>query len=322
MEKMGVGMASAWTGKLLLQSALLLFCWGVLTACASLTPSSLSQPASASTTPEKVLVFSTFDSLFLTAAAGEPRLKTARDSCEKILVARGRETAAYLLAERLTNQTPRQRHYVEKLFGLLSDSGRRVEPGAALRAALLDVPQVPDSVKPQLLYVASTMADSSLADLGLLFITHTSSEFSSDIRRMAARVLGAYPRSAHVEPLLNGLSHAPESERHQRLWALAALAPYPGCDGLKMHLGDSSLAVRQMAVQALHRCADGNFTKLNLTLPEPRANPILPTRPYLAWLELAQAFESPEAKIYAQRLLERLPPATRLYYPAAKPEVR
>jgi hypothetical protein len=286
--------------------------WAHAWACAvALTGVAFVSPLGAFSTDS--LKFSAFDSLFITAATGEPRLKPMRDSCENLLLKRDSATVAYLLAERLTDQTPRQRHYVEKLFGLLSDSGRKAYVGLALRLA---VEPAADSVKPQLLYVASTMGDASLGVLGLTYISHAHTE----VRRMAARLLGAYPRREYAVALLQGLDGSPEAEKHQRLWALAAVAPYPQCDRLGSYLYDSSLAVRQMAVQALKRCADGKFSSLHLTLPKLAPGDTLPLRPYLAWLELALAFQTPEASAFAQALLAGLPQGTRQYYKSSDTE--
>jgi hypothetical protein len=77
-----------------------------------------------------------------------------------------------------------------------------------------------------------------------------------------------------------------------------------------------------MAAQALKRCADGQFAKLNLTLPRLNSGDTLPTRPYLAWLDLALAIQTPEASAFAQSLLARLPQATRQYYKSSYSEGR
>ncbi len=251
--------------------------------------------------------FTPLDSLFLTAATGEPRLQVARDSCEKKLIRLDTVTVNYLLTHRLFDQTPRQRRYVERLFGLLADSGRHAQPALALTRAL---DGVSDSAKAQLLYVASTMADSSLQPLGLRYISHEKPE----IRRMAARVLGMVPRAGASLPLWQGLADAPETERHQRLWALAAIAPYPGCDSLRAFLGDSSLAVRQMAIHALGRCAAGDIAKLRLPDPETIRDENPEGKSWSIWLALAAQMKNAQGKNYAEKACRRLPEAAKLFH--------
>lgn len=251
--------------------------------------------------------FTALDTLFLTAATGEPRLQAMRDSCERKLLALDAVTVSYLLARRLSDQTPRQRRYVERLFGLLADSGRHAGPGRALGLA---VETANDSVKAQLLYVASTMADSSLQPLGLRYIGHAKPE----IRRMAARVLGMVPRAEASLPLWQGLAGASETERHQRLWALAAIAPYPGCDSLRAFLGDSSLAVRQMAIHALGRCAAGDIAKLRLPDPQTIRDENPEGKSWSIWLALALQLKNAQGKSYAEKACRRLTAPAQLFH--------
>jgi HEAT repeat protein len=254
-----------------------------------------------------------WDSLFIIAATGEPRWQALRDSCEKELLSRSDATVEMLLARRLVDQTPRQRRYVERLFGLMSDSGRNKTPGIALRSALN---RVDDSIKAQLLYVASTMADSNLLDLGHRFIQHEKPE----IRRMAARVLGMLRHASSPEKLLPGINLLDEKERHQRAWALAELAPFPGCETLKELAGDPSLAVRQMISHALSRCAQGKMSKLNLSIPRLGPGDRLPVTPWLTYLDAAKEIGTPESLAFAEAILAKLPEETRRFYRLDSPK--
>lgn len=257
------------------------------------------------------------DTLFLTAATGEPRFQAQRDSCEKALLGRGAATVEYLLAERLSDQTPRQRRYVETLFGLLSDSGRVRFPGEAIAGAMA---AVPDQVRPQLLYIASTMGDTSLGKLGLEWLTHD----SLAVRCMAARLLGAYPKPAYAELLLRGLGSAPEVERHQRLWSLSAVygskdgaAPTEGgksCGRLQPYLVDSSLAVRHMAIRALANCAGGDFERIGFPDPEKEKGNSPRGISWLTWMELARVIAKPEALAWSQKAASRLAPESRSFF--------
>lgn len=278
---------------------------GIFSSCYGFSTALIAGPISENSFVEPQ--WNQWDSLFIIAATGEPRWQAQRDSCEQILLNHSDSTIPFLLTRRLSQQTPRQRHYVERLFGLMSDSGRQGSPGIAIRNAL---DTVNDSLKPQLLYIASTMGDAQLVDLGERFILSG----KTDIRRMAARVLGMYPRPASIPFLTAELSKWDEAERHQRVWALALLAPYPGCENIKSWASDSSLAVRQMVSHALSRCAEGNFSKLNLTIPRLSSERFLPVTPWLTYIEAAIEISTTESLQFAHEILKQLPGDIRQFY--------
>jgi HEAT repeat protein len=241
------------------------------------------------------------DSLFITAATGEPRLKAPRDSAEQALLAAGPATLDYLVASRLTGQTPRQRHYVERLFTVLSDSGRRSEPVQRLDAALR---AAPDSVKVQLLRIGSALGDTAFLPVARRFLRAD----SPDVRKLAARSLGTYPKAADLPFLLDGLQDVGAAERQQRLWALSMHPSLGKWATLLPLLADESLHNRQLVRQIALKAAKGDWSRLA------RHRPSSPgPRLQLEWALMASQSRGNAAKSYLERVLPALDPAARQF---------
>lgn len=198
-------------------------------------------------------VFSHLDSLFIIAATGEPRFKTLRDASEKMLVADS-QTLDYLLKQRLTGQTPRQRHYVERLFSLSADSGRHVGPVQKLAAALKTMP---DTLKVQLLQIGSELKDSSFLIVARQYL----SADSELVRFAAVRSLGMYVQKSDVEFLLQRVEKTSGQERQEHLWALEQHCPIHEWKRLVPILKDGNYHSRQF-VKRILACSDSSSKKL------------------------------------------------------------
>jgi len=213
--------------------------------------------------------FSRLDSLFLTAATGEPRHEAARVAAERALRADS-ATLPYLLEHRLRKQTPRQQQYVERLFTLASDSGRSARPRLLLAAAIADTgaraglhPWSGDTVRAQLLYIGSRLGDSAFAAVAVPWL---GSSYEPS-RRMAVRNLGAYPRPAHLPLLWNGLAQTHGLELQQRLWALAAQGPIREWKPLVPLLSDSLFFNRRTVRDMLLKATDSSWALLKMAFP-------------------------------------------------------
>jgi hypothetical protein len=247
------------------------------------------------------------DTLFITAATGEPRLKDPRDSAEKALLAAGGATLDYLVASRLTGQTPRQRHYVERLFTVLSDSGRNPAPARKLDAALR---AAPDSVKPQLLRIGSALGDSAFLPTARGYLRADSLE----IRMMALRSLGTYPRLPDQAFLLDGIGALREEERRQRLWALSLHGRVARWPELLPLLRDDGIHNRRYVRRIASVSAGGKWDRIarhRPDSPDPRLR--------MEWALLAAEAEGGRAKGYLAHAVRALDPLRRLFLAAQAP---
>jgi hypothetical protein len=221
-------------------------------------------------------LFSRLDSLFLTAATGEPRYQAARAAAEQALRADS-ATLPYLLENRLRRQTPRQQQYVERLFTLASDSGRNARPRLLLAAALRS--GLSDTLCFQILYIGSKLGDTAFLPEALPWLNAS----FEPARRMAVRSLGAYPRGPNLPRLWSGLSETRGLERQQRLWALGAQEPLRDWRTLTPLLEDSLFFNRRTVRDMLLKATDSSWSVLRSGLP---------TRPSAAvrheWRLLAQ----------------------------------
>jgi len=212
-------------------------------------------------------VFLRQDSLFIIAATGEPRFQMQRDSCEKILQ-NDTGTLEYLIRNRLKGQTPRQRHYVERLFALVSDSGRNPKPRLRLAEHLLTVP---DSTRGQILYIGSRMGDSAFRREALPYLRSESEE----VRRMAMRCLGAYPHPNNLALIWDGFEKCRGLELQQRLWALEQQGPLV-LSLAKLRLPplfrDALFCNRQKARDLLLKAADSSWSRLRSAAPRNSAD--------------------------------------------------
>lgn len=210
------------------------------------------------------LTFSRLDSLFIIAATGEPRFAAERDSCERLLVAGGAGTLEYLVATAHEipprDRTPRQRHYAERLFTLVADSGRNPAARETLARALASAPN--DTLRARWLYIGSRIGDSAFAAAALPWLD------SGDAlaRRMAARVLGAYPRPAHVPLLSARLGASRGADRHALLWALGEHPPLRDWERLLPLLDDEDFFNRRKARDLLLKATDSSWTRLHAAL--------------------------------------------------------
>jgi hypothetical protein len=259
MTANGKGMAMAWTWSNLL--------WILLVSGAAADSGFWRPP-----------IFSRQDSLFIIAATGEPRFQGLRDSCEKILKA-DTGTMGYLIRCRLQGQTPRQRHYFEKLAGLISDSGKNAEPRRKLAEAL---GQNSDSLRARILYIGSRMGDSAFRREALPYLQSA----SEPVRRMAMRCLGAYPHLENLPLIWNGLEKCHGLELQQRLWALEQQGPLTLSEAkarLSPLLRDSLFCNRQKARDLLLRSADSSWSRLRTMAPRKNDAPDL-----MEWILMAR----------------------------------
>lgn len=241
------------------------------------------------------------DTLFIVAATGEPRFQALRDSAERKLKDAGAATLDFLIARRLTGQTPRQRHYVERLFTLVSDSGRRKEAVERLESALA---RVPDSVKPQLLRIGSVLGDTAFLPVARKYLHADSAE----VRKPALRSLGAYPKAADRALLLRDLEKTSGLERQMRLWALAQHASIPEWKSVLPVLKDGMQYNRQWARRIVARGA-GDWSKVAEHAPK---------RPDPEWLLLAQEMPGAASAAWTDRMLPSLDPAQRRFFLSAR----
>lgn len=244
--------------------------------------------------------FTRRDSLFLAAATGEPRFQSLRDSARRILIGEDTATLDYLLARRLSDQTPRQRHYVEILFKAISDSGRRPAAAARLGAAL---ETAPDSLKPQLLYIGSELGDSAFLKYARRYLSHDSEE----VRKNAVRSLGAYPSPENAASLARDLGKTRDLELAERLWALGRQKDFRDWPGILPFLSDSNLYIRELARRIVaNSCGDwANVEKL--------APADMPDDLLLEWILMADASPGIAAKIWVRKQVPRLSPARMKY---------
>jgi hypothetical protein len=217
-------------------------------------------PAFAWTPP----TFSRLDSLFLTAATGAPRFQARREAAEKALLAEA-STLDYLVEKRLRGQTPRQQHYVERVFTVLSDSGRDPRPRETLSRALSAAAN--DTVRAQLLYIGSRIGDSAFRDAAIPWLRAS----AEPVRRMAMRSLGAYPRPAHLPRILQGLDSTHGLELHQRLWALDAQGPLRAWRPLVPLLEEAHAFNRRKVRDMLLKATDSSWAVLQAALPAKRS---------------------------------------------------
>ena len=224
-------------------------------------------------------MFSRLDTLFLTAATGEPKFQVAREAAEAALRADS-NTLTYLLARRLQGQTPRQQQYVERLFTLASDSGRNPRPRLLLTSALASVLSASplssdlfrsDTVRAYLLYLGSRLGDSAFLPTA---VAHRHASYEP-IRRMAVRSLGAYPRPSNIPLLWDGLFKTRGLELQQRLWALDAQGPLKNWKALVPLLSDSLYVNRRKVRDMMLKATDSSWNTLKTAMP---AFPKTPTK--------------------------------------------
>lgn len=186
--------------------------------------------------PAMTSAFTRTDSLFIIAATGEPRFQAARDSAESLLRAEGAKTLNWLVDTATMRPhhplTPRQSHYVERLFTVIADSGR--DSTARLVVARAIATAHTDTIRARWLYIGSRIGDTAVRSVARPWLADS----SEAVRRMAARVLGAYPHASDIPRLwaqLEGGGGAKVKtgkavkkgtalsgfERHMVLWALA-----------------------------------------------------------------------------------------------------
>lgn len=298
----------AWTSSLAsrtryLARGLLLASWAAsFHVAASLPVSAKPSPAFAWQAP----ILTHQDSLFIIAATGEPRFKAQRDSSEKLLAA-DTSTAGYLIAHRLICQTPRQRHYVEHLFAVISDSGRHPAPVTKLASAL---PGAVDSVKSELLHIGSEMGDSAFLPVARLYLRADSEE----VRKAAVRSLGMYPKDADVPWLLERIASTSALERQENLWALSRHGRIKEWPRLLPLLRDSNLYNRQLVRRLLDSAVAGDWNQMGKYLP---AKPDADER--LEWVLLALEMPGPASRAYVDRELPLLAPARRRFIESMLP---
>lgn len=247
------------------------------------------------------------DSLFIIAATGEPRFKNLRDSAQKRLVSEDTATLSYLLANRLTGQTPRQRHYVEALFKAISDSGRNHSPVTALASALSGAA---DSIQTQLLRIGSELGDTTFLPVAREYLDDDSVE----VRKNAVRSLGTYPAPANVALLLKGLDATRDLERQQRLWALGKQPGLKEWPRLLPMLDDVNLYNRQLVRQIVATSIGGDWA-----LVEPYIPKEMDEDEELEWVLLALETSGQAAKAYVRNTLPLLEPAQRKFIESTFP---
>lgn len=249
------------------------------------------------------------DSLFIAAATGEPRFQPLRDSAAKVLIAEDTATLEYLLAERLRNQTPRQRHYVEYLFQAVSDSGRNHAPVTLLAEALSGAP---DSIQVQLLHIGSELDDSSFLPVAKRYLEADSVE----VRKTAMRSLGTYPDPGNVPLILKGMDKTRDLERQVRLWALDKQDSVGAWPKLIPLLEDGKLYNRQLARRIIARSA-GDWAPLDRYVPaDPEPEDLL------EWVLLALETPGQAAKAFVRKSLPDLDPETREFIESILPRTR
>jgi hypothetical protein len=246
------------------------------------------------------------DSLFLVAATGEPRFQTLRDAAEKELLAGDTATLDYLLARRLSGQTPRQRHFVETVFKLMSDSGKNPAPTRKLGSAL---PGAADSIRAQLLHIGSELGDSTFLPVACVYLRDDSVE----VRKSALRSLGCYPSPRVIPLLLDGLDSVRDLERQARLWALDKQSAFKDWPRLIPILADGNLYNRQLARRIAAKSA-GDWTLLEGYVPTDRD-----PETQLEWVLLALETPGAAAKAYVRKTLPAMDPETRKFIESILP---
>ncbi len=228
------------------------------------------------------------DTLFITASTGEPRFQAARDSAQAELLAGDSLTLAWLVERAMRpghRLTPRQSHYIERLFTLIADSGRHDAPRVTLARAIATAPH--DTARARWLYIGSRLGDTAFRAVAQPWLRDS----SATVRRMAVRVLGAYPHPDHLPQLWDSLEHVHGLERHMRLWALGehpSLLSTPAARAtvlarLAPLLEDPHLYNRRKIRDIMLKAADGFWAPLHRVMPE---NPDLPLR--REWWRLAR----------------------------------
>ena len=244
--------------------------------------------------------FSRLDSLFVTAATGEPKFQVARAAAESALLA-DTATLPYLLAKRLRGQTPRQQHYVERLFTVSSDSGRDPRPRALLAPALA-APQTSDTIRVQLLYIGSQLGDSSFRSAALLWLKSP----YEPVRRMATRNLGVYPHPHNLPLLWKGLSTMHGLELQQRLWSLEAQGPVKDWRIIPL-LNDPYFFNRRKVRDMLLKAADSSWAELQVVLKKHGAR-----IPRKEWWLLAQ--DAKDGDVFLKAEKGKMTNAERTYF--------
>lgn len=209
-------------------------------------------------------VLTRLDTLFLVAATGEPRFAAERARAESTLVALDTVTLAWLVRTGAEDRTPRQRHYSDRLFMLVADSGRNAGARNVLARAVAEAPD--DTARAMWLHAVTRIGDSAARGIARPWLDSG----STGVRRMAAYVLGEYPHPDHVAALRAGLAGSSGAERHMRLWALSRQPP--ARDPLRLrdwvaHLGDSAAVNRGLARDRMLRDADSTWKTLRKHLP-------------------------------------------------------
>jgi hypothetical protein len=246
--------------------------------------------------------FTRMDTLFITAATGEPRFQPARDTAEVEL--RAGDTAMLLwltdtLARSGRTLTPRQNHYVERLFTVVSDSGRNAGALRVLAHAARHAPH--DTARARWLYIGSRIGDTAFRDVARPWLRDT----SESVRRMAVRVLGAYPHPTVVPLLWADLENVYGLERHTRLWALTeqpAIKSLPAAQRgavlkrLAPLLADEHIYNRQKVRDMMLKASDSSWISLRSFMPQ---SPDAPLR--REWWLLAYDAHGGHAFLNAER---------------------
>jgi len=244
--------------------------------------------------PASTSAFTRMDSLFITAATGEPRFQAARDSAEGLLRAEGARTLTWLVDTATARPhhplTPRQSHYVERLFTVIADSGRDPVSRDVLARAIAAART--DTARARWLYVGSRIGDTAFRAVAHLWIADS----SEAVRRMAVRALGAYPHVAAVPLLwarLEGRSGTKVKasragkkstalsgfERHMILWALAEQPVFkdPGMTAaarldllkrLAPLLADEQIYNRRKVRDLMLKVSDGSWSPIARARPQ------------------------------------------------------
>jgi hypothetical protein len=241
-----------------------------LACAAAMAPTAPAAPRDPASVPLPALT--RMDTLFLTAATGEPRFQAVRDSAQAALLAGDSLTLAWLVERTMRpghRLTPRQNHYIERLFTLIADSGRHAASRRALARAVATAPH--DTARARWLYIGSRLGDTAFRTVARPWLRDS----SAAVRRMAVRVLGAYPHPDHLPLLWDGLEHVQGLERHMRLWALAEHASLTSTPAARARvlarlaplLDDPHMYNRRLIRDLMLRAADGSWAPLRRAMP-------------------------------------------------------
>lgn len=250
--------------------------------------------------------FTRMDTLFLTAATGEPRFAADRARAESALVALDTVALRWLVRTAGRERTPRQRHYADRLFRLVADSGRNDGARRVLGEAIASAPD--DTLRATWLHAVSRLEDPAARVLALPWLDSG----ASAVRRMAARTLGEYPHLDHVEPLRAGLAAAADGARHMRLWALTRQPPARDPGRIPFYaalLGDSVAVIRGLARDRMLRDADSTWARLRKHMPRDPA-PALRRE----WWLLASATKDKAGSAWLHREAARMSEEDRRFF--------